>query len=297
MVPQTMRLRDTWPTAVPVRMELRDVPFYPQQEYQCGPAALATVLANTGATVAPEELVAQVYLPARKGSLQIEMLTAPRHYGRVSYPLAPRFDHLLREIAAGNPVIVLQDIGIGPITRWHYAVVVGFDYPAGELYFRSGEKKRLAIPFTIFEYSWKQSNYWAMVALPPDRIPATANEIDYLAAISAMARVSEVNATLTAYSTFLERWPDNLTASISLANQHYALGNLKETKRVLEDTYVRHPKSVVVLNNLAQTLSDLGQNDEALVLIEQADKQGANPFAETVHETHTLILQRLDKHP
>jgi hypothetical protein len=33
--------------------------------------------------------VPQVYLPARKGSLQVEMLAAARRHGLVSYQLAP----------------------------------------------------------------------------------------------------------------------------------------------------------------------------------------------------------------
>jgi hypothetical protein len=176
LVPQTMGLRESWPQGVPDRVELRDVPFFAQQEYQCGPAALATTLVHAGAAVTPEELVTRVYLPGREGSLQAEILAAPRRYGRLSYQIAPRFDDLLREVAAGNPVLVLQDTGVGPITNWHYAVVVGFDYPAGELYLRSGEIRRLAIPFTVFEYTWRKSNYWAMVTVPPERIPVTATE-------------------------------------------------------------------------------------------------------------------------
>ncbi len=282
LVPQTMGLRDTWPADVAVRSENTDVPFFPQQEYQCGPAALATTLVNAGAAVSPEELLKLVYLPERKGSLQAEMLAAPRHYSLVSYQLAPRFDALLQEVAAGNPVIVLQDIGVGPFTDWHYAVVVGFDYPAGELYLRSGETRRLAIPFTIFEYTWQRSNYWAMVTLPPGRIPASAGEKDYLAAISAMDRVGKPAASMRAYSTFLQRWPGNAGASIGLANRHYALGALADAEATLQQAAARHPDSVPVLNNLAQVLSDLGRNEEALALLERAAQSAESPFAGTV---------------
>ena len=220
------------------------------------------------------------------------MLAAPRRYSRVSYKLGPHFDNLLRELAAGNPVIVLQDIGVGPITDWHYAVVVGFDYPAGELYLRSGETKRLAIPFTIFEYTWKRGNYWAMVTMPPGRIPETASETGYLSAISAMERVGEPRAALLAYSAFLERWPDNIAASVGLANRHYTLGELGPAEAVLRKALARHPDSVPVLNNLAQLVSDLGRNDEALALIGRVVLRDGSPFAAAVHETRTLILRR-----
>jgi hypothetical protein len=293
MVPQTMALRDAWPSGVAVRSELGEAPFFPQQDYQCGPAALATVLVHAGVQVSHEELVGLVYIPARQGSLQIEMLAAPRRYSRVSYQIAPRFDALLREVAAGNPVVVLQDTGAGPVTNWHYAVVVGFDYPAGELYLRSGETRRLAMPFTVFEYTWKKSNYWAMVAMPPGRIPATATEPAYLAAIAAMERVGETPAVILAYSTFLERWPANVAASIGLANRYYALGALDEAEAVLRRAAARHPDSVPVLNNLAHTLSDRGRNTEALALIERALRSDQGPFAAAVRETQALILQRM----
>ena len=70
MVPQTMQLRTGWPAGVPQTTEIASVPFFPQDDYQCGPAALATVLAHTGTAITPDPLVAQVYIPARQGSLQ-----------------------------------------------------------------------------------------------------------------------------------------------------------------------------------------------------------------------------------
>ena len=172
-MPQTVALRTGWPAGVPQTVELAGVPFFPQDDYQCGPAALATLLAHTGVAVTPETLVPEVYLPARRGSLQVEMLAAARRHGRVSYVLAPRYADLLREVAAGNPVVVLQDVGM-LASEWHYAVVNGFDYPSGTVYLRSGTRPREEMSFTALERSWIQSGYWAMVAMPPGRIPATA---------------------------------------------------------------------------------------------------------------------------
>ena len=297
LVPQTMALRSTWPSGVPDRVELTGVPFFPQQEYQCGPAALETTLTHSGVKVDSAELVKMVYVPGLKGSLQVEMLAAPRQFSRVSYQLAPRFDDLLREVAAGNPVIVLQDLGVGPITTWHYAVVVGYDYEAGELYLRSGETQRQAVPFTIFEYTWRRSDYWAMVTMPPDQMAATATEAAYLSAISSLSRISTSKDAIAAYDTFLQRWPGNIAAGIALANRHYGMGSLAMAETVLRRTLALNPDSVPVLNNLAQTVSDLGRNDEALILIEQARRPDetsvSNPFAGSVRETRDMILQRL----
>ena len=292
MVPQTMGLREGWPEGVPTRFELAEVPFFPQEDYQCGPAALATVMVDAGVKVTPEDLVKQVYIPERQGSLQIEMLSTPRQHGLIGYRLAPRYSDLLREVAAGHPVVILQDLSPGILRKWHYAVVVGWDYPAGELYLRSGEKKREAMPFTMLEYTWQKGDYWAMVALPPGRIPVTANEQEYAAAIAAMERVGDKAAVTKAYAAALERWPTSLGASIGLSNQYYAQGNLKETESILRRAAGNHPSSVVVTNNLAQTLSDQGRDAEALALLDRAGTPEP-PFAAAVAETRALILQRL----
>jgi hypothetical protein len=196
MWPQTAELREALPPGLPEHVELTQVPFFPQDEYQCGPAALATVLVSSGVKVTPEELVPQVYLPERKGSLQIEMLAAPRRHGLISYQLAPRFEDLLREVTAGNPVIVLQNLGIGE--AWHYAVAIGYDYYSGKLILRSGTTERQELPFTMHEMVWKRSNYWAMVAVPPDRIPVSANETRWLAAIAATERAGNATSARTA---------------------------------------------------------------------------------------------------
>ncbi len=293
LVPQTIALRSDWPVGVPRSVELAGVPFFPQDQYQCGPAALATVLVHSGVTITPEPLVREVYLPARHGSLQAEMAAAARRHGRISYPLAPRYGDLLREVGSGNPVVVLQDIGYLPLLpQWHYAVVNGFDYPSGTVWLRSGTERRRGMPFTAFERSWMQSGYWAMVVAAPDRIPVTATEQGWLAAVLAFAR-SEPGEPLTrAYAAALRRWPDSLPAAVGLANQHHARGAIAESVAVLRAARQRHPQSVVVTNNLAQALSDLGRQQEALALIEQASDP-AHPFAADVRATRELILQRI----
>jgi len=294
LVPQTRELAAAGVLpGLPEKVELAEVPFFPQLEYQCGPAALATVLVGAGVKTTPEELVPQVYIPDRKGSLQVEMLAAARRHGMVSYVLAPRFEDLLRELAAGNPVVVLQDLGIFGST-WHYAVAVGYDYPNGMLVLRSGTQERDVMPFAVHEVFWKRSGYWAMVALPPGRIPATAEEKGWLSAVAALERTGDARSAQAAYRAFLGRWPANVSAHVGLANTHYALGELAQAEAVLRAAARRDPDSVVVLNNLAQTLSDLGRHEEALGLIERAAAAGG-PFAGAVEKTRATILERLGK--
>lgn len=292
LFPQTAALRDAMPEGLPQRAELKQVPFFPQDEYQCGPAALATVLVSSGVKITPEELVPQVYLPERKGSLQVEMLAAARRHGRVSYQLAPRFEDLLREIAAGNPVVVLWDQS--PVGSWHYAVAMGYDFDAGELYLRSGETERERVSFPVHEFMWRRSGYWAMVALPPERIPATAHAERWLSAIAATERAGGAAAARTAYTAYLQRWPRSAPAAIGLANAHYALGELAAAERALRDAVAWDPQSAIALNNLAHTVSEQGRHSEALALVERAAALGG-PHAAAVAQTRESIRKKLQK--
>ncbi|MGQ0546847.1 MAG: PA2778 family cysteine peptidase, partial [Betaproteobacteria bacterium] len=191
---------------------------------------------------------------------------------------------------AGTPVIVLQNLALGD--GWHYAVAVGYDYPAGKLVLRSGETERRVLGFGVHETLWKRSGYWAMVAVPPSRVPATADEARWLSAIAALERAGGTAAARQAYAAFLERWPANVGAAIGLANTLHAAGELAEAERVLREAERRDPGSAIVLNNLAQTLSDQGRDEEALPFIERAAAAGG-PHAAAIEETRRTILERL----
>lgn len=293
LIPQTVGLRDAWPAGVPRAAELTQVPFYPDDQYQCGPAALATAMTFSGRNMTPASLVNDVWLPSRRGSLQLEMLATPRRHGRVSYRLEPSYADLLREVAAGNPVIVLQDVG-PMFAQWHYAVVNGYDYETGTILLRSGLERRQETSFTAFERTWIQGGYWAMVVTPPDRIPASATEKRWLEALLGLARGGDKDATVQGYAAALKRWPDSLPAAVGLANHLHERGSLEEAANVLRTALQKNPESVIVLNNLAQTLSDQGRNTEALGVIRRAgDPQ--SPFAGEVRTTRQLIEERLRK--
>ncbi|MGE5641155.1 MAG: PA2778 family cysteine peptidase [Clostridia bacterium] len=290
LFPQTAQLREGLPPELPEHAELKSVPFYAQTEYQCGPAALAIALNAAGASVTPEQLVPEVYIPERKGSLQVEMLAATRRHGLVSYLLQPRFVDVLREVAAGTPVVVLQDLS--PLGTYHYAVVVGYDYESGKLFLRSGEDERQVLLFPVFEFTWLRTGYWAMVAVPPDRIPATAEESRWLSSIAALEHSGDARTARTAYETFLKRWPGNTNAAIGLANAFYTLKDLPQAEAVLREAARREPDSPIVLNNLAQTLLDQGRPQEALPFAERAVAAGG-PYAAETAKTRDEIRARL----
>ena len=121
---QATKLMDSPPPGLSTAVELRQVPFFPQERYQCGPAALATVLNWSGVTITPEQLVDEVYLPQRHGSLQVELMAATRRHQRLPYILEPDLQAMLDEVRGGHPVLVLLNLGLSWYPVWHYVVVM-----------------------------------------------------------------------------------------------------------------------------------------------------------------------------
>jgi len=262
--PQLQALLGSDPSGIPQRAEIGAVPFYPQDDYQCGPAALAMVLGAGGKTIEPEALRPQVYLPDRHGSLQIEMLAAARRNGFVAIELKPELSDLLTEIAAGNPVIVLQNLALDSHPVWHYAVAVGYDLKARSITLRSGEERRLLMPLSTFERTWQRGGYWAMLALPPRRLPESVAAGDYLSAVARLEKTGPPASARGAYERALERWPDQLVALMGLGNTAYRVGDYEAAERAFRRAVLAHPRSAAAHNNLAQTLADLDRHDEAL---------------------------------
>lgn len=260
--PQVAGLEQRWPDDLPARSELTNVPFYPQEDYECGPAALAMAAHAAGVRVLPGRLVEQVYLPGRKGSLQLEMLAATRRQGLLAYPLAPRLEALLREVAGGHPAIVFQNLSLPVYPVWHYAVVIGFDRERNTLLLHSGLTERMEMSLFTFERTWARGDYWSMVAVDPARLPVTAEPEAHAAAAATLERV-DPRAAQAAYTRALQAWPTHRAALLGAGNTAYALGQLDRAVSAYQTATRLHPDFADAWNNLAQALLDQGQAREA----------------------------------
>lgn len=273
-LPQSEALRRS-AAELPPRAELDAVPFFAQEEYQCGPAALAMALNAAGIAVTPEALTDEVYIPGRKGSLQVEMLAAARRHGLLAYELAPELKDVLAEVAAGNPVIVLQNLGLWAFhPYWHYAVVMGYDLQKNEILLHSGTRARRPMSMGLFEFLWKDGGRWSMVALPPGRLPASAQEAKLATAAAALEQSGRIAEARSAYSALLQRWPADLVGLMGLGNSAYALGDLTQAEAAFRRATATHPLAAAAFNNLAQTLADQGKFDAALEAARKAVSLG-----------------------
>lgn len=251
-------------------IELTDVPFFSQVTDQCGPAALASILNDAGVATTAEELKPRVYIPERRGALQLELMAATRHFGRIPYEIDPSPLALVEELAAGRPVLVLQNLGLSMAPVWHYAVVVGYLPAERQFVLRSGSNERFLTDARSFARTWKRGDFWAMVALEPGELPANVVEDRYLQSVAATEATSEHGSVVPAYQVATQRWPDSNIAWLGLGNALYAEGEVRDAGGAYRQTLELQPDNVIAMNNLSQVYLRLGCRDGALETVNTA---------------------------
>lgn len=246
-----------WRRAAPMAVELGETPFFPQEDYQCGPAALATLLAPRVPGLTAETLVPEVYIPARQGSLQPELLATSRRHGQVPVRLPSSLAALSRAVEAGFPVLVLQNLGLRAWPVWHYAVVIGMDPEAEAVLLRSGTDARLRLPARRFLSSWERAGAWAFSVHAPTDPPAWADADDWLDSVAVWARTGDHGWALQAAEAAARRWPDHAAVDWVLGNTRHASGDPEGAVLAFSRALERQPLAGGY-QNLAHVLAEQG---------------------------------------
>ncbi|MEJ2314791.1 MAG: C39 family peptidase [Nitrospirota bacterium] len=152
-------------TAGPPAKVLEGVPFYAQEAYQCGPAALAGVMNFWGVDVTPEEIAGEKFSGRARGTLNIDLALYARGRGLQARYFAGTLDDIRGAIDAGYPPIVLVDLGLWLYRKDHFMVVVG--YSEGGLIVNSGREEHKFVPLDDFMRSWERAGSWTLLVKAP----------------------------------------------------------------------------------------------------------------------------------
>ena len=249
---------------------LGGVPFHPQTQYQCGPAALAGLLGASGVAITPAQLEPQVYLPGRQGSLQLELLGASRRAGRIPYVIDRDPQAVLAELEAARPVLVLQNLWTPSVPRWHYALIVGSNPARNRLLLNTGVDQAKPTRARSFLRTWDWADRWGIVALRPGELPARADPLRYAEAVAAFEPVGGPAAARTAWEAARQRWPDDHRAYLALGNLDYAAGDRGAALASFARGLQASPREPVLSNNYASVLAETGCRAAARRVLDKA---------------------------
>lgn len=232
------------------------VPFVPQEKYQCGPAALAMMLQWAGKDDTADALVEEVWLPEREGSLGIELKAAARSRDLLAYPVEDE-DSLFRELQAGRPVLVLQNLALERWPKWHFAVVTGYDKAGKTIILHSGTTESDTSHWNRFIRTWARADRWGFTLVPPGELPASATAHGLFRAISAAPNGASY------WPVAVEAFPESGELWFGYGNSLWGEQQRHAALKAFEKAVSLKPDFAAAWNNLAYAHHAFGDEQKA----------------------------------
>ncbi|HET9315032.1 MAG TPA: C39 family peptidase [Vicinamibacteria bacterium] len=138
------------------------VPFVPQKQDTCGPAALAMVLRFWGREASHDELAAELGARELRGVAGSRLADAARARGLTAVAYRGDAGQLRDFVDKGRPLVVAWDMGRG---RFHNVVVVGFDGDDVVVHDPAKGASR-TVKRTTFEERWAGAGHWTLLVMP-----------------------------------------------------------------------------------------------------------------------------------
>jgi predicted double-glycine peptidase len=146
------------------------VPFFKQDDYQCGPSALATVIdywyirKAIPEKLTVEEIVAAIYSPSARGVLSIDLENYARSKGFRAKQYEGSIADIKRKVESGLPLILFVEYGFSLYKLNHFVVAKG--YTEEGVIVNSGRKENEIILNAELNKIWGKTGYWSLLIKP-----------------------------------------------------------------------------------------------------------------------------------
>jgi len=142
------------------RRVVPDVPFHAQDEFQCGPASLATALNALGDPVRPEEIAQAIYKDGARGTLNLDLALYPRTRGFATRWFAGGPGDIVSAVDQGRVLVVMLNQGVRRVAYNHFVAVTGYG-PEGVIV-NDGYERGRVIPWQSFWNDWDDAGRWTL---------------------------------------------------------------------------------------------------------------------------------------
>ncbi|WKZ33369.1 MAG: cysteine peptidase family C39 domain-containing protein [Thermodesulfobacteriota bacterium] len=148
---------------------IEGVPFFPQDEYLCGPAALAGVMAFYGAEESMDGVAGAVYNEKLRGTLPMDLLVYARDRGFETSYYKGGFKDLSERVGKGEPLILFLNLGYDIYPVGHYIVAVGIREKDGVVLAHSGTEREKVYGMKELQKAWSRTGYSTLLVRPEGR--------------------------------------------------------------------------------------------------------------------------------
>ncbi|MBI5326684.1 MAG: C39 family peptidase [Deltaproteobacteria bacterium] len=145
---------------------IKNVPFFSQERYYCGPASLSSVINFYGVAASEEEITKEVYNPKLNGAISIDILKYARAKGFDASYYKGSLPEIKKEISAERPVILFVDFGYGFYPVRHYMVAIGYNDEIGYLIAHSGTEKDKTFSYSEIQNAWEKTGFGTILIVP-----------------------------------------------------------------------------------------------------------------------------------
>lgn len=152
------------------------VPFFPQSESMCGPAAIASVMGYFMASLTMEDVAKEVYNERWKGTLPIDLVIYAKVKGFDAEFYRGGLPDLKKNIRAKTPLILFIDAGLGIFPLGHYIVATGYSDEFESITAHSGTDRDAVFTYAELLRAWQRTGYSTILMRPKGAIPPKAIE-------------------------------------------------------------------------------------------------------------------------